>query len=110
MIVQNCILLQAKLPDITNRPGHLPCRIQHRPDIPLFPHDDLEAIARVPARLLWHEPHIAFEGPALPAEGLEVFTSAYPLLLGLDRRRKTENQEILQRRRVPDQSLLRMLE
>jgi hypothetical protein len=29
-------------------------------------------------------PHIAYEGPTLPEEGLEVFSSAYPLLIGLD--------------------------
>ena len=51
---------------------------------PALPHDDAEAIARVRQRLPWYVPHIAFEGPTLPAEGLEVFTSAYPLLVGLD--------------------------
>lgn len=51
---------------------------------PALPHDDTEAIARVRQRLPWYVPHIAFEGPTLPAEGLEVFTSAYPLLVGLD--------------------------
>jgi len=51
---------------------------------PPFPHDDPEAIARVRARLPWYVPHIALEGPTLPKVGLEVFTSAYPLLVGLD--------------------------
>lgn len=51
---------------------------------PALPHNDAEAIARVRQRLPWYVPHIAYEGPALPAEGLEVFTSAYPLLVGLD--------------------------
>lgn len=51
---------------------------------PALPHDDPEAIARVRARLPWYVPHIAYEGPTLPPEGLEVFTSAYPLLVGLD--------------------------
>ncbi|MCH7815428.1 MAG: TAXI family TRAP transporter solute-binding subunit [Proteobacteria bacterium] len=49
-----------------------------------LPHDDLEAVARVQERLPWYVPHIAFEGPTLPAEGLEVFSSAYPLLVGLE--------------------------
>ena len=51
---------------------------------PPFPHDDPAAITRVRARLPWYVPHIALEGPTLPKEGLEVFTSAYPLLVGLD--------------------------
>lgn len=49
-----------------------------------FPHDDLAAVERVRARLPWYVPHIATEGPALPPEGLEVFTSAYPFLVGMD--------------------------
>jgi len=48
-----------------------------------FPHDDPEAITRVRSRLPWYVPHIATEGPTLPTEGLEVFTSAYPLLVGM---------------------------
>ena len=48
-----------------------------------FPHDDPEAITRVRNRLPWYVPHIATEGPTLPPEGLEVFTSAYPLLVGM---------------------------
>ncbi len=51
---------------------------------PALPHDDADAVARVRARLPWYVPHIAFEGPTLPEEGLEVFTSAYPLLVGLE--------------------------
>lgn len=51
---------------------------------PALPHNDAEAIARVRQRLPWYVPHIAYEGPTLPPEGLEVFTSAYPLLVGLD--------------------------
>lgn len=51
---------------------------------PSLPHNDAEAIARVRQRLPWYVPHIAYEGPTLPADGLEVFTSAYPLLVGLD--------------------------
>ena len=49
-----------------------------------FPHDDPDAVARVRARLPWYVPHIATEGPTLPPEGLEVFTSAYPFLVGMD--------------------------
>jgi TRAP transporter TAXI family solute receptor len=51
---------------------------------PSLPHDDIEAVARVRSRLPWYVPHIAYEGPTLPEEGLEVFSSAYPLLIGLD--------------------------
>jgi len=51
---------------------------------PSLPHDNLEAVARVRSRLPWYVPHIAYEGPTLPEEGLEVFSSAYPLLIGLD--------------------------
>ncbi|MDF1766632.1 MAG: TAXI family TRAP transporter solute-binding subunit [Gammaproteobacteria bacterium] len=51
---------------------------------PALPHDDADAIARVRQRLPWYVPHLAYEGPTLPVEGLEVFTSAYPLLVGLD--------------------------
>lgn len=48
-----------------------------------FPAADTEAVARVRSRLPWYVPHRATEGPTLPAEGLEVFTSAYPLLVGM---------------------------
>ena len=51
---------------------------------PALPHNDAEAVARVRARLPWYVPHLAFEGPTLPEQGLEVFSSAYPLLVGLD--------------------------
>ncbi len=51
---------------------------------PALPHNDAEAVARVRSRLPWYVPHIALEGPTLPPEGLEVFSSAYPLLVGLD--------------------------
>lgn len=51
---------------------------------PALPHNDTEAVARVRDRLPWYVPHIALEGPTLPPEGLEVFSSAYPLLVGLD--------------------------
>lgn len=49
-----------------------------------FPHNDADAVARVRARLPWYVAHIATEGPTLPPEGMEVFTSAYPFLVGLD--------------------------
>ena len=48
-----------------------------------FPHDDPAAIARVHNRLPWYVPHIAVEGPTIPAEGIKVFTSAYPLLVSM---------------------------
>ena len=51
---------------------------------PPFPHDDEEAILRVRERLPWYVPHIAIEGPTISPEGIQVFTSAYPLLVGLD--------------------------
>ena len=51
---------------------------------PALPHADLEAVARVRSRLPWYVPHIALEGPTLPEDGIEVFSSAYPLLVGLD--------------------------
>lgn len=49
-----------------------------------FPHADLEGVNRVRTRLPWYVPHVATEGPTLPPEGLQVFTSAYPLLVGMD--------------------------
>ena len=49
-----------------------------------FSHADLEAVQRVRARLPWYVPHVAFEGPTIPKEGIEVFTSAYPFLVGLE--------------------------
>lgn len=49
-----------------------------------FPHSDLEAVQRTRSLLPWYVTHIATEGPTLPPEGIEVFTSAYPLLVGMD--------------------------
>lgn len=49
-----------------------------------FPHNDVEAVKRVRDRLPWYVPHVAFEGPTIPEQGIEVFTSAYPFLVGLD--------------------------
>jgi len=51
---------------------------------PELPHGDAEAVARVRARLPWYVPHIALEGPTISSEGIEVFSSAYPLLVGLN--------------------------
>jgi TRAP transporter TAXI family solute receptor len=51
---------------------------------PEFPHDDPEAVARVRARLPWYVPHVAMEGPTIGPEGIEVFSSAYPFLVGMD--------------------------
>ena len=56
---------------------------------PALPHDDPDAVARVRSRLPWYVPHIAYEGPTLPEEGLEVFSSAYPLLVGMDTSEET---------------------
>lgn len=49
-----------------------------------FPPEYEEGVARVRARLPWYVPHIATEGPTIPPEGIEVFTSAYPLLVSMD--------------------------
>lgn len=51
---------------------------------PELPHNDAEAVARVRARLPWYVPHVAIEGPTIGAEGIEVFSSAYPFLVALD--------------------------
>ncbi len=46
-----------------------------------FPHDDAEAVKRVTDRLPWYVPHVATDGPTIdPDEGIEVFTSPYPML------------------------------
>ncbi|MCC5872564.1 MAG: TAXI family TRAP transporter solute-binding subunit [Gammaproteobacteria bacterium] len=49
-----------------------------------FPHDDEEAVQRVLDRLPWYIPHLTTEGPTVPPEGLEVFTSPYPMLVSMD--------------------------
>ncbi len=49
-----------------------------------FPPDYAEGVQRVRERLPWYVPHVATEGPTIPPEGIEVFTSAYPLLVSLD--------------------------
>lgn len=50
-----------------------------------FPHDNPEGIARVRQRLPWYVPHVATEGPTIDEEeGVEVFTSAYPLLVAME--------------------------
>ncbi|MCB1665878.1 MAG: TAXI family TRAP transporter solute-binding subunit [Pseudomonadales bacterium] len=49
-----------------------------------FPHDNTEAVQRTRSLLPWYVTHIATEGPTIPPEGIEVFTSAYPLLVGMD--------------------------
>lgn len=54
-----------------------------------FPHDNPAGIQRVRDRLPWYVPHVAVEGPTIPPEGIEVFTSAYPLLVTMD----TMNEE-----------------
>lgn len=50
-----------------------------------FPPEDLEAVQRVRDRLPWYVPHVATQGPAIDINtGIEVFTSAYPLLVAMD--------------------------
>ncbi|MEX0738286.1 MAG: TAXI family TRAP transporter solute-binding subunit [Pseudohongiella sp.] len=50
-----------------------------------FSPDDAEAVTRVRNRLPWYVPHVATEGPAIDEdEGINVFTSAYPLLVAMD--------------------------
>lgn len=49
-----------------------------------FPPEDLEAVQRVRDRLPWYVPHVATEGPAIDDDGIEVFTSAYPLLVAME--------------------------
>jgi TRAP transporter TAXI family solute receptor len=50
-----------------------------------FPPEDREAVQRVRDRLPWYVPHVATEGPAIDEdEGIEVFTSAYPLLVAME--------------------------
>lgn len=49
-----------------------------------FPPENEEGVARVRSRLPWYVPHIAYEGPTIPPEGIEVFTSAYPLLVSME--------------------------
>lgn len=48
-----------------------------------FPHEDAAAVKRVRDLLPWYVAHVATEGPTIPAQGIEVFTSAYPMLVGL---------------------------
>lgn len=49
---------------------------------PEFPHEDEEAVNRVRSRLPWYVPHMAVEGANIPEGGIEVFSSAYPFLVG----------------------------
>ncbi|WP_083264461.1 TAXI family TRAP transporter solute-binding subunit [Pseudohongiella acticola] len=50
-----------------------------------FPPDDEAAVERVRSRLPWYVPHVATEGPAIDeSEGINVFTSAYPLLVAME--------------------------
>lgn len=50
-----------------------------------FPPENEEAVRRVRERLPWYVPHVATEGPTIPEdEGIEVFTSAYPLLVTVE--------------------------
>lgn len=50
-----------------------------------FPHNDQDAIDRVRSHLPWYVPHVATDGPTIdPDEGIEVFTSPYPMLATRD--------------------------
>jgi uncharacterized protein len=49
-----------------------------------FPPENTEAVKRVRDRLPWYVPHVATEGPTIGPEGIQVFTSAYPLLVSMD--------------------------
>ncbi len=46
-----------------------------------FPHDDEAAVERVLSRLPWFLPHVATEGPTIPTDGVEMFSSPYPFLI-----------------------------
>jgi TRAP transporter TAXI family solute receptor len=48
-----------------------------------FPHADAESMQRVRDLIPWYVPHVATDGPTIPSEGIEVLTSAYPLLVGM---------------------------
>lgn len=49
-----------------------------------FPHDDAPAVERLMEQLPWQLPHITTEGPTIPSEGVEMFTSPYPMLVSMD--------------------------
>lgn len=48
-----------------------------------FPHDDEAAVDRVLERVPWYIPHVSTEGPTIPDDGLEMFTSPYPMLVSM---------------------------
>lgn len=50
-----------------------------------FPHDDEEGWARIKKVVPWMFKHTATLGPGIPPEGIEMATTAYPLLIALDR-------------------------
>ncbi len=49
-----------------------------------FPHDDEEGWKRVKEVVPWMFKHTATLGPGIPPEGIEVATTAYPLLIALE--------------------------
>ncbi len=49
-----------------------------------FPHDNSEAVERLLSHLPWQLPHLTTEGPTIPPEGVEMFTSPYPMLVSMD--------------------------
>jgi TRAP transporter TAXI family solute receptor len=52
---------------------------------PAFPHGDQAAVSRVRNHLPWYVPHVAIDGPTIGKEGVQVFTSPYPMLVTLDK-------------------------
>jgi len=46
-----------------------------------FPHDNEDAVARVLGHVPWYIPHVTREGPTIPEDGVEMFTSPYPMLV-----------------------------
>lgn len=48
-----------------------------------FPHDDEAAVNRVLEHTPWYIPHVSTEGPTIPKDGVEMFTSPYPMLVSM---------------------------
>ncbi len=48
-----------------------------------FPHDNEAAVARVMERVPWYMLHLTTEGPTIPEDGAEMFTSPYPMLVSM---------------------------
>lgn len=50
-----------------------------------FPHDNEAAVERLLKHIPWQLPHLTTEGPTIPEEGVEMFTSPYPMLVSMDK-------------------------